>query len=346
MTVLNSGTERPERADVQADRPYLPLAFVAISLLLHGSVLLAARTNPATRPAEPVAELEVTVAAARRPDSFLRAAPARSRTPTQAHAWRISSRSGTGGTDPFDPATAGLPRGAARAREVDPSHSDGLSVPRQVAMANRAERVPAYGSPNGSDYPAAAGTQFQGIGQGFGSSPPQRGIVTYSRTGTFAPHPDPFGGGDSTGRLPGARGFDAGRQRVGAPTGHVSVEGGAAAPGALESGVAVRPSAGSDAATTDRTAMVSPARPRFRTNPLVGYPEEARLQRQAGLVTLKVDVNAQGGVDQVQLEQSCGFPKLDDAAVSAVRRWAFDPARTLAGPVSSQVTLQLRFGLD
>jgi protein TonB len=57
------------------------------------------------------------------------------------------------------------------------------------------------------------------------------------------------------------------------------------------------------------------------------YPESARRQGVEGTVLLKVRVTQQGRVEAVQLERSTGHQDLDQAAIEAVRRWRFEPAR-------------------
>jgi protein TonB len=60
---------------------------------------------------------------------------------------------------------------------------------------------------------------------------------------------------------------------------------------------------------------------------------------------LAVEVTADGRAGSVRLSQSSGFPVLDAAALQAVRRWTFDPARNLGMAVASQVEVPVRFDL-
>lgn len=84
---------------------------------------------------------------------------------------------------------------------------------------------------------------------------------------------------------------------------------------------------------------------RYLSNPKPDYPEEARRQREQGVVLVNVEVGADGRPDEVSLKRSSGFPMLDEAAVDAVRRWRFDPARAGGLPVSSRVDVPVRFSL-
>ena len=97
-------------------------------------------------------------------------------------------------------------------------------------------------------------------------------------------------------------------------------------------------------APVSRNAFVR-ARP-SQTNPPPPYPDEARAQRQQGTVYLRVAVTADGRADKVDLLFSSGFPMLDEAAISAVRDWSFEPARDESGPIGSQITVPVRFTLN
>jgi protein TonB len=67
---------------------------------------------------------------------------------------------------------------------------------------------------------------------------------------------------------------------------------------------------------------------------------------EEGEVLLRVLVNPYGRVEQVRLQQSCGHRRLDRAAVTAVRRWHFSPARQSARPVSAWVLVPILFELN
>jgi protein TonB len=55
------------------------------------------------------------------------------------------------------------------------------------------------------------------------------------------------------------------------------------------------------------------------------YPEECRRRREQGIVTLAVELNAEGRVAVVSVAASSGFYRLDRAALGAVRRWRWSP---------------------
>ncbi len=96
--------------------------------------------------------------------------------------------------------------------------------------------------------------------------------------------------------------------------------------------------------------VIRTARPQtpaaYGRTPLPAYPAGARERGLEGVVTLNVEVLASGGVGEVHVAVSSGVPVLDDAAVAAVRRWTFAPAREGARPVDSLVEVPVRFTLS
>lgn len=55
------------------------------------------------------------------------------------------------------------------------------------------------------------------------------------------------------------------------------------------------------------------------------YPSSAKRDGQEGSVIVAVYVQANGKVTEVKVEQSSGFPALDDGAVSFAKTWRFTP---------------------
>ena len=87
------------------------------------------------------------------------------------------------------------------------------------------------------------------------------------------------------------------------------------------------------------------ARPRYRSNPPPEYPVEARRLHQEGLALLGVEVSAEGHPTSVHIKRSSGVSVLDQAALDAVRRWTFEPARVGGLPMASSVDVPIRFSL-
>ncbi len=75
------------------------------------------------------------------------------------------------------------------------------------------------------------------------------------------------------------------------------------------------------------------------------YPDSAKRAGAQGVTTLKVRVLETGRVSEVLVEQSAGFRDLDLAAMEAVKKWLFEPARRGKEAVSVWVLLPVKFEL-
>lgn len=75
------------------------------------------------------------------------------------------------------------------------------------------------------------------------------------------------------------------------------------------------------------------------------YPESARRQGVEGVTTLRFRVQTDGTVGEMSLVRSAGHPDLDRAAMEAVKKWRFEPARRGRDAVVVWVTLPVRFEL-
>ena len=69
--------------------------------------------------------------------------------------------------------------------------------------------------------------------------------------------------------------------------------------------------------------------PRLKTkiDTSIIYPEGARKREEEGTVVLMFDVTTSGRADNVRIASSCGFAELERAAIQAVKRARFVPAR-------------------
>jgi len=94
------------------------------------------------------------------------------------------------------------------------------------------------------------------------------------------------------------------------------------------------------------SASLVEAVPNYRSNPLPEYPRLARRKHWEGVVWLLVDVSADGSVEDLDVEKTCGHKVLDRAAGRTVKRWQFSPATRGGLPVSSQVRIPVRFRLE
>jgi periplasmic protein TonB len=83
----------------------------------------------------------------------------------------------------------------------------------------------------------------------------------------------------------------------------------------------------------------------YLRNPAPTYPMASRRLQETGRVWLKVSVSAQGLAMRVQVQQSSGFERLDEAARLAVAGWRFVPARQGGEAVESSVVVPINFDL-
>lgn len=84
----------------------------------------------------------------------------------------------------------------------------------------------------------------------------------------------------------------------------------------------------------------------YLQNPKPVYPAMSRRQGEEGKVVLRVRVSTQGAALSVEMKQSSGFTRLDEAARAAVEKWRFVPARQGNEAVESSVLVPLNFTLD
>ena len=80
-------------------------------------------------------------------------------------------------------------------------------------------------------------------------------------------------------------------------------------------------------------------------NPKPRYPRSARLRGHQGRVVLRVEVTLEGAAASVRVASSSGFSELDAAALRAVRRWRFAPARRAGVAVAGAVEVPIVFRL-
>lgn len=84
----------------------------------------------------------------------------------------------------------------------------------------------------------------------------------------------------------------------------------------------------------------------YLNNPAPIYPPTARRRGEQGRVMLRVQVSSSGQAQDVQLYTSSGSSALDDAAIQAVRRWRFVPAKQGETPIAAWVQVPILFQLE
>ena len=81
-------------------------------------------------------------------------------------------------------------------------------------------------------------------------------------------------------------------------------------------------------------------------NPSPPYPPVARKHKLQGTAVIRVLVSPEGQPKSVELEKTSGVRILDDAAVEAVKRWSFVPARRGNVRITAWVDVPIRFHLE
>ena len=75
------------------------------------------------------------------------------------------------------------------------------------------------------------------------------------------------------------------------------------------------------------------------------YPPASRRAGEQGTVRLKVLVDTNGRPSNVEVAQSSGFPRLDEAAVQAVRKWRFEAATDGSKKIQAYTQVAVTFKL-
>ncbi len=86
--------------------------------------------------------------------------------------------------------------------------------------------------------------------------------------------------------------------------------------------------------------------PLYKENPAPGYPRLAKKRGYQGTVILEVLVTKEGRAGKVNLFQSSRYSVLDDAAVSSVKKWRFEPGEKGDKKVDMWVKIPIRFQIE
>ena len=97
----------------------------------------------------------------------------------------------------------------------------------------------------------------------------------------------------------------------------------------------------SDSPPVTETANMTVSR---RVDPV--YPPTSRRNGEQGMGLFRVLVDEKGHPTDVQVLKSSGFPRLDTAAMEAIRKWAFKPAVQNSQPIQSWTRVQVAFQLQ
>ena len=97
---------------------------------------------------------------------------------------------------------------------------------------------------------------------------------------------------------------------------------------------------------TSRAGSLSSAAPRYHENLLPLYPLPARRRGYTGVVTLSVEVLADGRVGRLEMKKTSGYDLLDKSAQETVKGWKFSPGKKMGAPVTMWVDVPVRFELN
>lgn len=157
-------------------------------------------------------------------------------------------------------------------------------------------------------------------------------------TEAFEPLPRPMAAGDAATPLPPPDEQEAPRLVEEAPP--------PPAPVPVPAEAAPLPQDIEQAAVAGSPAVQAPA-PLAEQSPSPRYPVEAMRRGDAGTVVLRVAVDPEGRPLSIDISQRSGSRDLDRAAVEAVSRWRFEPARDAAGnPVAGDLSVPIDFKLQ
>ena len=84
----------------------------------------------------------------------------------------------------------------------------------------------------------------------------------------------------------------------------------------------------------------------YLNNPAPAYPALSRRLGEEGRVLLRVQVMEDGTAGSVELQTGSGSSRLDQAALEAVKKWRFVPAKRGEQAVSASVVVPVRFSIE
>lgn len=84
----------------------------------------------------------------------------------------------------------------------------------------------------------------------------------------------------------------------------------------------------------------------YLNNPDPIYPRMSNRLGEEGRVLLRVLVSVEGKAESVVLEKTSGYERLDNAAIDAVKKWSFIPAKKGKEVLSAYVLVPVKFTLN
>ena len=113
----------------------------------------------------------------------------------------------------------------------------------------------------------------------------------------------------------------------------------------MSTGTGQASAANATASATSNASALTPAHidPNYLHRPNPAYPAISKRLRETGTVILRVSLDENGVVQDISVQTSSDFQRLDQAALEAVRQWRFIPASRGAQPVPASVLVPIEF---
>lgn len=110
--------------------------------------------------------------------------------------------------------------------------------------------------------------------------------------------------------------------------------------------VSQKAASSSPAKTAEPTTQLPSADAAGLNNKAPVYPMLSRKRKEQGTVWLLLLVSKEGLVTELKLKKTSGFDRLDQAALQAVKKWKFQPARKQGQAIDYWYELPLKFSLQ
>lgn len=120
----------------------------------------------------------------------------------------------------------------------------------------------------------------------------------------------------------------------------------AAAPAPALTKPVTKPASASNTKTAETSTQLPSADAAGLNNRAPVYPMLSRKRKEQGTVWLLLLVSKDGLVTELKLKKTSGFDRLDQAALQAVKKWKFQPARKQGQPIDYWYELPLKFSLQ
>lgn len=84
----------------------------------------------------------------------------------------------------------------------------------------------------------------------------------------------------------------------------------------------------------------------YLNNPKPQYPILSKRRGEEGVVLVKAFIDENGLATKVEVEHSSSFSMLDEAAIEAIKKWQFIPAKRFGQNTASSVIIPINFKLS